>query len=164
MIAVTVAATSPTYAWILIAGWIAGGTVVGVYGQKADDAKKRAEAAAQVIQAHYATINENNHIIYQMKNALSGLKYIVEQGSGDALLNLQKIIQNIYGVLQAIESDIRNFKIVVTDEISIPKKLIIDVAFAAAMNKWEEIAKETDEFQQNVYAYFTKKTANKLCC
>jgi DNA repair exonuclease SbcCD ATPase subunit len=146
---VVVAATTATYIWVPFVGWIVGGTVAGVYTARATEAKRKAEEAAKLIRLYTEKLNANSAFICDMQNAQFGINQI-KGLLGDAL----KVIEKIYGIWEAIGTDLENLKKDVTDTIKNGDSIIIEIGIDDAINKWQEIGKQADDYRVNAYVKF----------
>lgn len=146
---VVVAATTPTYAWVPFVGWIAAGTVAGVYGKKAADAKKAAEADAERISQICAEIDKDQADLSRLDEASNGL--------GSVSSNLQSIIpvvQGIEGEWHAIASDLDNVVQQVEDAQDEQQVEMLKLSFQSADDEWAQLAVEADGFLKNAAVAF----------
>lgn len=98
---VTVAATSVTYAWIPLFGWIAGGTVAGTYGRAAVLEKEGIDKDVGRIAEITRNLTAQDHRLAIVMRAAKGL-----EGMAGSFGRVLPVLQHTHGIWDAIHSDL----------------------------------------------------------
>ncbi|HLO03248.1 MAG TPA: alpha-xenorhabdolysin family binary toxin subunit A [Symbiobacteriaceae bacterium] len=147
--AVIVAATTPTYAWIPIIGWIAGGVVAGVYGDKAVKAKAEAEAARDQIVRLQEQVARDRALL----DAIQRGQQIT--GTVDASLAAAlPVIQRMEGVWRAFAADLTNVTRLVKEDLAQADPILRDFVTDEALLGWQKLGQAAAEYRQNADAQF----------
>lgn len=147
--AVIVAATTPTYAWIPIIGWIAGGVVAGVYGDKAVKAKAEAEAARDQIVRLQEQVARDRALLDAIQRG--------QQVTGSVEASLAAalpVIQKMEGVWRAFATDLANVTRLVKEDLAQADPILRDFVTDEALLGWQRLAQVATEYRQNAYAQF----------
>ncbi len=143
---VVVAATTPTYAWVIGIGSTAAAIVAGIYGHRATKALERARAAQQQISALSEKLAAD-------ANLLIGLNS-VDMSIGDILDPLNAalpIIQKVQGVWGAISGDLKNLVSSIDCDIAKALPDIMNLGVEEAIAAWTSVGQEADAFRVNAY-------------
>ena len=147
---VTIAATTPTYAWIPFYGWIAGAVVAGMYGQKAVEALHRANDAK-------AQEDNDSAIIARDRRLMEAIR-LAEHSMADIAGKLSAalpIIQKIEGVWGAIASDIAAITTLIDTDIRRALPVLMSLGVSEAIESWANVADEADTYRVNAYVTLT---------
>ncbi|RUT06463.1 hypothetical protein DSM106972_027200 [Dulcicalothrix desertica PCC 7102] len=151
---VVVAATTPTYAWIPFAGWIAGGVVAGVYADRAVKAKKKAEDAAQQIADLSARIAVEDRLRLDMEKAKEGV-----ENTDKKLEAALEALGTIKSAWIAIAEDLTNLRKRLDIAGNKEKLKIASTYIKDAGARWGKLAVKADQYRMRAYANFLPKTA-----
>ncbi|MEA5514724.1 alpha-xenorhabdolysin family binary toxin subunit A [Nodularia sp. UHCC 0506] len=152
---VVVAATTPTYMWIPLVGWIAGGVVLGIYIDRAVKAKNDAEDAARQIVDLIQKLSDEVRVVSEIEKAKKGVHDIDKQ-----LETALEALGKIQSAWSAIAADLTKLKVLVADVIAHHNNLIVaDIYIDDAILKWKNLAEKADTYRMKAYANFLPKTA-----
>ena len=98
---VTVAATTVTYAWIPLFGWIVGGTVAGTYGRAAVLEKEGIDKDVGRIAEITRNLTAQDHQLAILMRAAKGL-----EGMAGSFGRVLPVLQHTQGIWDAIHSDL----------------------------------------------------------
>jgi hypothetical protein len=147
---VIVAATTPTYAWIVPLGTIAAAVVAGVYGDKAVKALERAKAAQQQINTLNAKLAADAQLMVSINTAESSISNIL--GPLQAAL---PVIQKIQGVWGAISDDLGNIINTINLNIEQALPIIMNLGVETAINEWTAVGGLAQAYRLNAYVTVT---------
>ncbi|NKY25884.1 alpha-xenorhabdolysin family binary toxin subunit A [Nocardia gamkensis] len=151
---VVVAATTPTYAWLGLPGFIAASVVAGVYGSRAIEALHKIDAAKALInslESKYAAYANLMHAVESAKDSSTTI--------GQDLTAVLPVIQKIEGVWGAISSDLETIRTMIDKNIEQVPPIIMDLGVDAAIRKWAAVASEADSFRVNAYVTEQQRTS-----
>jgi Bacillus haemolytic enterotoxin (HBL) len=144
---VIVAATTPTYAWVLPPiGLIAASVVAGVYGDKAVKALERSRAAQQQINTLTATLAADTQLMVSITTANSSITNIL--GPLNAAL---PIIQKIQGFWGAISDDLNNIIQTIDTNIEQALPIIMNLGVQTAIDEWTAVGQLAQAYRLNAY-------------
>ena len=143
---VTVASTTPTYAWIVPVGTIAAAVVAGVYGHRAVEALDRAKAAKAQIRRLEAQRQADSKLMLAIHSACQGIDGIVQALS--AALPAVEIIEGVWG---AIASDLGSVMQTLEDEFDQGLYCIMNLGVEEATKAWHNVGQEADKDRVNAY-------------
>lgn len=143
---VTVAATTPTYAWVVPYGTIAAAVVAGVYGHRAVEALDRAKAAQAKIDTLNAEVQADFNLMQAVHIAQRGMSTIVQD-----LAAALPVIQKIEGVWGAITADLQNISKLIDDDIRKVPPIIMDLGVDEARKAWHKVAQAANNYRLNAY-------------
>jgi hypothetical protein len=148
---VTVAATTPTYAWVLPPiGLIAAAIVAGIYGHKAVEALDEAHAAQDKINSLEVKWQADANIMTAIMTASTGMTTIVA-----ALSAALPVIQKIQGVWAAMAADLAAIaKLIETDIAQVPP-IIMSLGVDEAVRAWFNVAQAANAYRVNAYVHET---------
>lgn len=147
--AVIVAATTPTYAWIPIIGWIAGGVVAGVYGDKAVKAKAEAESARDNIVRLQEQVARDKALLAAIERGQT-----VTGSVKDSLAAALPVLQRMEGVWRAFGDDLQNITRLVKEDLAQAEPILRDFVADEALQGWQRLAQAATEYRQNAFAQF----------
>ncbi|GAB4195739.1 MAG: hypothetical protein OHK0022_12680 [Roseiflexaceae bacterium] len=145
---VVVAATSPTYAWVLPFGLIAAAIVAGVYGDAAAKLMKRINEAKAKLEQQ----NEELQIKVRLgtlmglaDNRLDGLIALI----GPAL----EVIQKIEGIWRALASDLESVNTVIDSiETGLDERArLLHLRVTTAITQWQALGKQANDYRVNAF-------------
>lgn len=147
---VTVAATTPTYAWIIPFGLIAGAVVAGVYGDRAVKAKEAADAA----EAEIGRLEHDIAVATRMMQ-ISSTGDTLADNIMEKLDPALKIIQKIEGIWRALASDLGNVTKLL-DEVekgtmSEERLLKVQLKVRAGIRQWDAVAQAANNYRVNAF-------------
>lgn len=149
---VTVAATTPTYVWIVPFGTIPAVIVAGVYGDRAVKAYKRMGELRDKIRDETAEL--------QQKMAMTaGLSISSRQVSKLAELVKKAIqpIEKMKGTWEALKSDLGALDRTVKEDIAALPMCVKQMGVKKALEQWDRVAKEAEEYRKNAFISETSK-------
>lgn len=141
---VTIAATTPTYAWIPIIGWIAGGTIAGTYGAKASAEKRSLDAASQTLARLVAELSVELQELYQLQRARD-----TSQSLTQAFAAVTPIFGQIQGIWDAIASDLVGIVRDITDEHDTTWLISLAAALQTSAESWQRVAHAAAAYAQH---------------
>ena len=143
---VVVAATTPTYVWVVPFGTIAASVVAGVYGKRATDALKRARDAQNQINELSAELASSANMLVSINMAEAGIRNILEP-----LEQALPIIQKIQGVWGSIRDDLNQIITTITDDIGEAEPIIMKLGVKTAVAEWKAVGELADAYRMNAY-------------
>lgn len=143
---VTVASTTPTYAWIWPIGTIAAAVVAGIYGKKAVEALDRAKAARVKIENLQAKQAADANLMVAINVAQVGIGTITR-----SLSAALPVIQKIQGVWGGISADLAAISRMVDDDIRNVPPIIMDLGVDQAVRAWHNVALLADKYRLSAY-------------
>jgi hypothetical protein len=143
---VTVASTTPTYAWVIPFGLIAAAIVAGIYGKRATEALDLMRASQQKISELNAKLAADANLLNAIHGAQIGMNRISNE-----LAAALPIIQKIQGVWGAIQRDLQNIVQLIDSDIREALPLIMNLGIAEAIKAWKDVADEADEYRVHAY-------------
>ncbi len=150
---VTVAATTPTYAWSLI-GLIPAVVVAGVYGKRATDALARVADNARKAEQASSELALATGLLTAFALAGPTLSAL-----HDTLANAEAIVSRLRGAWEAIADDLGTI-VQSLDRAEKAKAIIImQTSIESAIARWEELAARADTFRANAYIRIDEKAA-----
>ncbi|MGZ4113010.1 MAG: alpha-xenorhabdolysin family binary toxin subunit A [Tumebacillaceae bacterium] len=147
--AVVVAATTVTYAWIPIYGWIAGPVVAGVYGAKATAALKLIKETKEKIAKLDSDFKRDFFVVNTIDLANKGIEQVLKD-INEAL----PVIQKIQGIWKAINDDLTRLLEIFTEGLEGVAVKELDLGLDEAIVQWKRISDEADAFRVNAYVDF----------
>lgn len=151
---VVVAATTPTYAWATIFGFIAAAVVAGVYGKKAVEALERGKAAQKKIDELNGKVQVDANLMKSLTTTLGQLNVNIE--SVTAAL---PIIQKMQGGWKGISDDLKAISTTIKTNIQDVLPMIMDLGVETAINQWKAVGEEADAYRVNAYITVQAKAA-----
>ncbi|WDE05945.1 alpha-xenorhabdolysin family binary toxin subunit A [Thalassomonas viridans] len=152
---VTIAATTPTYSWIPIVGLLAGVPVAGVYGDKAEKARKERNQVLADIEELQTELNykENIYASYQksytsivgIENKIRAAIPYVNKLKGHWL----EINSDFDTMLELIESTEGANGL--GNALALVASIVSQTTVAQIQTEWQEISVAASEFAQNAY-------------
>ncbi len=146
---VTIASTTPTYAWVPFIGWIAAAVVAGIYGHKAVEALHERDDAQHQLDNDNDTIRRDTNVCFMITNAKEGLQQILSDIQG-AL----PVIQKIQGAWSAISSDLNNLVITIQTDIAQALPILMGLGIQEAISQWAQLATEADSYRVHAFVEF----------
>ncbi|MFW5415656.1 alpha-xenorhabdolysin family binary toxin subunit A [Nocardiopsis sp. CNT-189] len=142
---VTVAATTPAYAWVTIFGFIAAATVAGIYTEKALRAKAEIEALEKKIGDAQKKLTRNAHITKSAKYA--------KDSADDTKKNVDLALDTLNKMQSgwiSIAKSMRDLAKLVDEDIKKAEELV-DLQVQQAINDWEAIANDAQGYINSAY-------------
>lgn len=143
---VTVAGTSPTYAWVWPLGTIAAAVVAGIYGKRATEALDRARAAQRKIDELQAKLGADANLMTAIHVAQRGMTSIATD-----LTRALPVIQKIQGVWGSISADLASISAMVDTDIRNVPPIIMDLGVDASVRAWHQVALKADAYRLHAY-------------
>ena len=143
---VTIAATTPTYAWIFPVGTIAGAVVAGIYGKRAVDALDTAQAAQAKVDELTEQLQRDANLMIYIHNASIGMDQITLKLAA-ALPALQKL----QGAWQAMSDDLGRIVDIIDKDIKKAPPIIASLGVDEAARAWASVASAADNYRKNAY-------------
>lgn len=144
---VKVAATSPTYAWVLPPfGLIAAASVAGVYGEKATKTKKKIALAL-------AQIKETNEQLQRATRLMATLHF-ASQGMNNILQSLSAalpVIQHIQSAWFSIAKDLNHIIEIIDKKIEAAPAVIMNLGVKNAINQWTLTANKANDYVAHAF-------------
>ncbi|MER3433721.1 MAG: hypothetical protein C4288_09860 [Leptolyngbya sp. ERB_1_1] len=142
---VTVAATTPTYAWVGVLGLIAAAVVAGVYGDKAVKAKQAIEAANAQIATLGEQIQRDQNMLAQLNQAKTQVKAL-----DDSLVKALAVINEVKDGWDSIGSVLADLndridKISSDEVAAILKKTNIKTS----ITEWSDLKNDANNFRHH---------------
>ncbi|GAB4195734.1 MAG: hypothetical protein OHK0022_12670 [Roseiflexaceae bacterium] len=141
---VTVAATTPSYGWIPIVGWIAGGVVAGTYGAKAAQEKQALDAANQELAVLRAKLDQCLVELYTLQDAGRDSRALAE-----AFSDVTPLLSQIQGLWDALASDLDGIGDAAEDDLNSERLIELRLALQHAANGWAEVARQAAGYAAN---------------
>ncbi len=150
-----IAATTPTYAWIPVYGWITAPIVGGIYGAKAEQLRKDIENASSRISYLDGRINKEIAVKQYYEEA-NGNVVSLERDVSLAVNDLGKIV----GHWQRISKDLTDIvdKLNSVDEpqeLQEKMPLVITTKLNQARKTWKSIGEGIEKWVDTAYSTFT---------
>jgi hypothetical protein len=149
---VVVAATSPTYVWVVPFGTIAAGIVAGIYGKRATDAyKKMGELRTEISSSTGAL---------QQKMAMSACLFSATISIGriaDLIKKAITPIEKMKGSWLALSDDMKALRKTVTDDIQQLPMVVKAMGVDSALAQWKAVADEADNYRKIAFISATSK-------
>lgn len=143
---VTIAATTPTYAWIFPFGTIAGAVVAGVYGDKAVKALDKAQAAQAKVDELNAELKRDADLMNYIHLASGSMNTIVTQ-----LAAALPAIQKLQGVWAAMASDLGRIVTIIDQDIKKAPPIIMSLGVDEASRAWASVSAAADNYRKTAY-------------
>jgi hypothetical protein len=139
---VTVAATTPTYAWIWPIGTIAAGTTATIYGKKAADVLEHIRKVEAEISALEKTEQTAFHLAGVLNKAVNNVSQI-----DNHILGMLVVLQRIRGNWAILKGDVDDIGKIILEEFpgseaGISQELMIEDSIA----KWESVEREASQY------------------
>jgi hypothetical protein len=154
---VIVSSTSATYAWIWPFGTVAAAVVAGVYGKKAADALKKVHECQAKIDNISTELQSHAILLLDLQRIHRDLGDISEK-----LNNALPIIQKIQGIWTAIHTDLEDIMRIIEEDINQVPAIIKSLGIDEAIQAWNKIAKEADDYRVNAYIKVTTEEEAKI--
>lgn len=151
---VTIAATTPTYAWIFPFGTIASAVVAGVYGSRATDALKRAREAQKMIDTLSKDLQLNANLVNYLHFATASIAQISEK-----LMAALPYIQTLQGAWGAMADDLGSILEIIDKDITKVPPIIASIGVNEACLAWASVAAAADAYRKNAYISVDIETA-----
>lgn len=150
---VTVAATTPSYCWVMPPlGLIAAAIVAGIYGDKAVKALDSIRANEKRLKALQNEAQSNANLLLILNTTKKGLADICK-----AIDKALPLIQTIQGTWQGIADGLDDIVKTIHKNIEEALPIIMDMGVQSAIQSWKAVGKSADKYRQN--AYITVKPA-----
>lgn len=143
---VTVAATTPTYAWFFPFGTIPAAVVAGVYGKRATDAYNKMKKLEKEIETKTQEYKQKMALVASLALAKQQTKDI-----GDLVKTAITPIEEMKGCWNAISQDLSNLLNTVQEDINKAALIIKDVPTQIAINKWKSVAAMADDYRKRAF-------------
>jgi hypothetical protein len=144
---VTIAATSPTYAWALPPlGLIAAAVVAGVYGQRATEALKRVGEFREKLEKDDKELASKLALSHDLKTCDTSVKGILE-----SLTAALPILEKARGTWEAMSHDIKGVLATISSDIKDAPTFIQSLGVDEAIQQWADIAVLADNYRANAY-------------
>ncbi|RGB35928.1 hypothetical protein C1646_623273 [Rhizophagus diaphanus] len=143
---VTVAATTPTYAWLGPIGFICAAAVAGTYGQRATDALNSVKRCEKEIERLSSDLKK----AIKLRREIS----IVDGSLNDILGKINSAItalNKIEGAWGAIADDIGNIRDKLKEDILDVPPFIASLGIEEAITNWTTVAQMANEYRQSAY-------------
>lgn len=143
---VIVAATTPTYVWIPFAGTIAAVVVAGVYGDKATKAYKKMKELQNQIRTAQDDLKKRMSMsagLFCVSRQLSKLSEMIPKALS--------VIEGMKGNWSAIKNDLNALLSTVQTDVTQFSMCIKELAVDAAIEQWEKIAGEADDYRKRAF-------------
>ncbi len=152
---VTVAATTPTYAWVFPFGTIAAAVVAGVYGKRATDALDEVHKYNDILAKAQGDLRIALNLNSDLHLADQSL-----QGILDKVKQALPVLEKIEGIWGAIADDLQNVLTAIARDIQQAPAIIKDLGVAEAIQQWAQVAAIADTYRAN--AYITVKPESEI--
>lgn len=148
---VTVAATTPSYAWVFPFGTIPAIVVAGVYSDRAVKSKKRLDEAM----AEWEVTGKRLNLFIALQAASTQLDELLHN-----MRNAMEPVQRLKGFWLAMLSDLENLK-ESGQNIKEISWIIKDLGLEEHVNKWRTLAAKADEYRRSAFIVDVTKTSDK---
>jgi hypothetical protein len=138
---VTVAATTVTYAWIPLFGWIAGGAVAGTYGSAAKAEKDAIDKDVSRIAEITRTLGTQERQIAILVRATNGLESMVE-----SFTRVLPVVQHTQGIWAAIDSDLGELSKAVLQASDPELASLLELSLEAEVAGWRDVAAKAADY------------------
>jgi hypothetical protein len=153
---VTVAATTPTYAWIFPFGTIAAAIVAGIYGKKATDDLDNVHDYQKKLAQAEDSLRRALTLVHDLKLADDSLAGIL-----DAIDKALPVLEKMEGIWTSISGQLDNIVNQIIDkDIDQADLLIKDLGVDEAITAWAKVGRIADNYVAN--AYITIKTEEEI--
>lgn len=154
---VVVAATTPTYAWVIGVGWIIAPVVAGVFTKKALDSLELQKRARAEIGRLGGLQSRNATVIGEIERAQANIATIQEQ-----LNAALPAILKIQGTWLAMKQDFDHLIMLIDENLAdsirdLPALIGADVEIA--IDQWKALGKRADEYRTNAFVQVEQKAA-----
>lgn len=143
---VIVAATTPTYVWVPVAGTIAAAVVAGIYGDKATKAYKKMKELRNQIRTAQDDLKKRISMsagLVCVSKQLSELSGMIPQALS--------VIEGMKGNWSAMKNDLNTLLSTVQNDITQLPMCIKEMGVDAAIEQWERIAGEADDYRKRAF-------------
>lgn len=147
---VTVAATTPTYAWFYPIGTISAVVVAGVYGKRATDALETIKTQRAEVSRLSSEIAQAVSLMDDLHFAQRGLFHINE-----SLQRALPAIEKIKGGWKAISDDLVNVGQILKKDIREMDNMLRSLGVDAAIRQWNSIAGAANNYRANAFVSVT---------
>ncbi|WDE05947.1 alpha-xenorhabdolysin family binary toxin subunit A [Thalassomonas viridans] len=152
---VTVAASSASYAWIPFFGLIAAGSVAGVYGDKAEKARKERNQVLAEIDSlqRQLTYKENIYASYQKSyQSITDLESKIRS----AVLHINKLKGHWQGINTDFDTILESIGATqgvngLDNAIALVGSITAQVSVGQIQGKWQQISVKASKFVENAY-------------
>ncbi|MDM0058985.1 hypothetical protein [Variovorax fucosicus] len=142
---VTVAATTVTYAWIPLFGWLAGGAVAGTYGRAAVLEKEEIDKDVGRIATITANLTTQEHQLAILMRATQGLDSML--GSFGRVLPVLQHTQGIWGALHDDLAALIKQREAMADAAAFAA--LLELELQTAVDGWREVARIASDYLQH---------------
>lgn len=149
---VTVAATTPTYAWIFPFGTIPAAVVAGVYGDRATAAYKKMGELRDKIAKSSADLNQKMGMTAGLSIASSQVQKLSE-----LIKKAIAPIEQMKGTWIAMSDDLGALNKTVKEDITQLPMVVKNIGVDKALEQWDAIAKEAQDYRQRAFITETSK-------
>lgn len=146
---VVVAATTPTYAWATIFGFIAAVIVAGKFGAAAVECKKEMDEVQKQINEKDSELKRDIYIKTMLSHALNSLDN-TKKNIEKALTALKKV----KGSWQSLRDDLEALTKIFENDIKNQDAETWASAFEVAQDEWNQVAQNADNYRHNAYVNF----------
>ncbi|CUS44375.1 Pesticidial crystal protein cry6Aa [hydrothermal vent metagenome] len=143
---VKLAATTPTYGWIVPAGTIAAAVVAGIYGARATAALRAMRDAQDQFDKDFDELASKRLMAQDLTTAGSSLDGVLT-----ALNSALPIVQKARGAWHALSDDIGSVLKTLANDIGGQESFIASLGVDTAISEWSELAKKADTYRANAF-------------
>lgn len=143
---VTVAATTPTYAWVFPFGTIAAATVAGVYGKRATDDLNQVHKLQEELTKAEGELKKAINLTADLNLASNSIDEIIDKA--EKAIPLLEKMQGIWG---AISSDLENIITILNEDVRKAEIVIKELGVYEAIDAWKAVSEIADNYRLNAY-------------
>lgn len=143
---VVIAATTPTYAWVPVAGIIAAGVVAGIFGAEAVAILKQIKTLDEELDKLEADAKRNSKMMLLSREAHENVSTILP-----LLQEALPVIAKIRGIWAAMGSDLQNIVRIIDEDIGQAIVWIKDLGIESAIEQWEAVGVMADKYRQSAF-------------
>ncbi|MCD1257244.1 alpha-xenorhabdolysin family binary toxin subunit A [Paenibacillus athensensis] len=152
---VVIAATTPTYAWATIFGFIAAVVVAGTYGAAAAACKRQMDEIQKQINSLTTELNTDLNILAALTSASKSLGFIKE-----SINNALPALQKAKGSWKALADDLKSLQDLIKNAISDQDPELWNLGLDAAADSWAKVGQDADDYRHFAFVTFvTSQTA-----
>jgi hypothetical protein len=150
-----IAATTPAYLWVPVAGWMIAPVVAGVFTDKALKALRLEERARAEVDRLQGRIAQNVRVMHHIELAQAGILKIKD--SMDAALPPIRKIRDTWSTIAADFKDLIGQLEQSREDADLPQTLKAEIELE--IDTWAALAKRADEYRTNAYITVAEKAA-----
>lgn len=152
---VTVAATTPTYAWVIPWGTVAAVIVAGIYGSGATKTYNKIKELTEQIEDLLKDYNTKILLYGDMDICVNHVNEVIQLAE-----QAIPVVEEMQSFWQAISDDMGYLKDIINDKIEEAAEVLQKIGIKRAIKQWTDIEKLADSYRAT--AYIDVKTKEEI--